>query len=176
MAVACVAARVHFHVGAQMSPPRGCNVRGCTVADRLSLHRAEATRVAAIEALFASVNPSILQASDLQHALTRSLDVVASMPDRSLGVRRALYPSMGKMFGRIKETGVEVPRFDLSSLRALLFSADAEVEAVRLLRADAVVAAAKALPWLVQEVRSELEKWTAGETSKPVLDRLAGAA
>lgn len=134
--------------------------------------RAEAISVAAIEALFASVNPSVSQGKDLQEALTKAIDAVASMPERSSSVRRALYPSVKQVFGRMEETGSGVPRFEVDGLKGLLFGPDAEVEAIRLLRADAIVAACRASSWLAGEVRSEVERLGGEERSKPVLDRL----
>lgn len=131
-------------------------------------NRAEATSVAAIEALFASVNPAVSQGKDLQEALTKAFDVVASMPSRSSSVRRALYPSIAELFNRL-EKGSEVPRFDLSSLKSLLFGSDVEVEAVRLLRANAIVAVTKAARWLREEVKSEVQGVREGELAKSVI-------
>lgn len=127
--------------------------------------------MAATEALFASVNPAVSQGKDLQEALTKAVDAVASMQSRSASVRRVLYPGIAKLFARM-EKGTGVPRFDLSSLKALLFGTDAEVEAVRVLRADAIVAVTKAAPWAADEVRSAVEDWRESEVSRTVLDRL----
>lgn len=134
--------------------------------------RAEAISVAAIEALFASVNPSVSQGKDLQEALTKAIDAVAGMPERSSSARRALYPSVTGVFGRMGESGAGVPRFEVEKLKALLFGPDAEVEAIRLLRAEAIVAACRTSSWLAGEVRSEVERLQGEESSKQVLDRL----
>lgn len=117
-------------------------------------HRAEGARVAAIEALFASVNPQVSQGKELQEALSKAIDAVAAMPNKTSGVQRVLYPSLAKMLGKI-EPGA-VPRFDVGGLRTLLFGDDVGVEAIRLLRAEAVAAAAKQ-PWVAEEMKSDLE-------------------
>lgn len=124
--------------------------------------------MAAIDALFTSVNPAVSQGKDLQEALTKAIDAVAGMESRSSGVRRTLYPSLAKMFARMEKGSGGVPRFDISKLKVLLFGSDAEVEAVRMLRADAIVAVTKASPWLAEEVKSDVDAWRATESS-PVL-------
>lgn len=111
--------------------------------------------MAGVGALFASINPSASQGKDLQEALTKAFDAVAAMPvqERSLAILRALYPAISQMFGRCGEGSV--PRFESSSVNALLGGADVEVEAIRLLRADAMAAAIKAAPWMMgEEVKS----------------------
>lgn len=125
--------------------------------------------MAAIEALFASVNPAVSQGKDLQEALTKTIDAVASMQNKTATVRRVLYPSLAKLFGRIPKGALE--HFDLSNLNALLFGTDGEVEAIRLLRADAIVAAMEQ-PWVAEEVRSDLQALRSAEGSKTVLGRL----
>lgn len=139
-------------------------------------NRAEATRVAAIEALFASVNPTVAPGPNLQEALTKAMDAVASMPNRSAGVRRALYPSMARTFDRLPKAAGEVPRFDVRSLKQLLFgeAVEVEVEAVRLLRAEAIVAVTRAAGWLAEEVKSEVAAVKRGERSAAVQKRLPG--
>lgn len=126
--------------------------------------RAEATNVAATEALFASVNPAVSQGKDLQEALTNAIDAVASMRNRSASVRRVLYPSIAKLFTRMEKAS-GVPQFNTGGLKTLLFGSDAEAEAIRLLRADAIVAVTKASSWLAEEVRSEVEELRSREVS-----------
>lgn len=115
--------------------------------------------MAAIEALFASVNPAVAQGKDLQEALTKTIDAVAGMQgtvsSSSLGVRRALYPSIAQMFARMEKQGCDVPGdFDSSNLQRLLARPDVEVEAVRVLRTDAILAVKKASPALGEELGS----------------------
>ena len=156
------------HVAATWQQRRS-NVRGRTMADRHP--RADAIGVAAIEALFASVNPAVSKGKDLQEALTKAIDAVASVQNRSASLRRVLYPSLAKLFTRMKN-GSGVPQFDIASLKVLLFGTDAEVEAVRLLRADAIVAVTNASRWLAEEMKPEVEALRASEPSQTVLGRL----
>ena len=125
--------------------------------------------MAAIEAMLASVNTTVSQGKDLQEALSKAINAIASVQTKSSNIRRTLYPSLAKLFGRLEKGAM--PRFDLSSLKSILFGTDVEVEAIRLLRADAIVAAMEQ-PWLAEEVRSDLDATRASESSKSVLARL----
>jgi proteasome component ECM29 len=136
-------------------------------------NRAEVISATATEALFASVNPSVAQGKELQEALTRVLDAVAAMQNRSSGLRRVLYPGIAQLFARMEKSG-DVPRFETGNLKRLLFGSDIEVEAVRLLRAEAIVAVTKASPWLAAEVRSDIQALRDAEASATVLARLPG--
>jgi len=105
--------------------------------------------------------------------LTKAVELVQSMPNRSQSVRRALYPAMTKLFERIRASAGPTPDFEASQLKALLFGSDAEVEAIRLLRADTVVAVIKtASPALAAEMRSGIEAFKKDERSTAVQARL----
>lgn len=136
----------------------------------------EATNVAATDALFASVNPSVSKGTPLNQILLRAIDSVASMQSRTPGVRRAFYAGLTKASERIQGAG-EGDRidFDMSGLKTLLFGPDAEVEAVRLLKADAIVAIAKASTALASQIRAEVLALKDDEKSSIVRDRLAMA-
>lgn len=147
----------------------------CVVVQWLTVNSVEATNVAAIDALFASINPAVTQGRDLTVALTKAVDVANEMPHRSQGLRRALYPAVTKLFERIRASAQTLPGLEVHELKILLFGPDAEIEAIRLLRAETVVAVVKALPALAEEVRSEVEALKREERSAVVQARLDSA-
>ena len=132
--------------------------------------------MAAVEALFASVNPSVLQYDELNSALINAIKLVASMENHSANVRRAVYGSLAKTFGRILDEKGEGIDLDLDNLKSVLFGRDIETEALRLLRADAILAVSKASSKLASKMRSEVLVLKGEEVSSIVRDRLAAAA
>ena len=81
------------------------------------------------------------------------------------------------MFTRVQkqEQHVELDSRGTRDLKALLFGPVVGMEAVRLTRADAVVAAAKSSPSLAQEVDGEVRALIETEVASTVRDRLAAA-
>ena len=96
--------------------------------------------MAATEAIFASINPSLSNGGALNELLSESIDKVVSGHILSTGHRRVLYESLGKVFGRIKAAnkGDEID-FDITSLKSALFGQDVEIEALRLVRAETIL-------------------------------------
>ena len=120
--------------------------------------------------MLASINPHVLQGQNLFAALQRATGAIASMSERSQSVRRALYAELKKLLDRAGSTDGQA---QFESLRLLLFvSPDSEAEALRLLRADALLAAFKALPCLAADSQDELREMKKRESSKSVLGRL----
>ena len=134
----------------------------------------ESTHVAAIEALFASVNPTISEAKQLNTTLTSAINLVASMSYHPASVRRVYYGSLLKVFDRIRlrNKGQDID-FDLTSLKTTLFGSDVEIEALRLLRADALLSIGKSSPNLTLKMQDEISALLADEKSSNVRDRLA---
>jgi len=130
--------------------------------------------VAAIEALFASINPTTSEAKQLNGTLTSAINLVASMSYHPASVRRAYYGSLLKVFERIrlrnKGQGID---FDLTGLRTTLFGSDVEIEALRLLRADAILSIGKTSPSLTSRMQDDISALLADEKSSNVRDRLA---
>ena len=132
--------------------------------------------MAAVSALLASINPSVSDDARLSGALADAIALVASMQYPSASVRRAFYGSLGKVFDRIGQEGkggsVEL---DLTNLKTTLFGADVEIEALRLLRADAILAICKSSPTMFSKMKNEMRKLEAEEKSWVVRDRLGQA-
>jgi proteasome component ECM29 len=130
--------------------------------------------VAAIEALFASINPTTSDAKQLNGTLTSAINVVASMSYHPASVRRAYYGSLLKVFERIRlgNKGQDID-FDLTGLRTTLFGSDVEIEALRLLRADAILSIGKSSPRLTSKMQDDISALLADEKSSNVRDRLA---
>jgi proteasome component ECM29 len=134
----------------------------------------ESTHVAAIEALFASVNPTTSEAKQLNSTLTSAINLVASMSYHPASVRRAYYGSLLHVFDRIRlrNKGQDID-FDLTSLKTTLFGSDVEIEALRLLRADAILSIGKTSPNLTLKMKDDISALLADEKSSNVRDRLA---
>lgn len=138
-------------------------------------HSTENTRVAAVEALLSSVNPAILAPAQLSAALATATAALAGIPAPSAAVRRALYTHLTKLFDRIgtSEKGAGVD-FDADDLRKVLFGRDVGIEALRLLRADAVIAACRACGGVSEQIAGDVEAAMKDEISPVVRERLAG--
>ena len=94
------------------------------------------------------------------------------MQSQPANVQRAAFGSVKRMFESMpKEEGDRID-FDVSSLKSVLFSQDVEIEAIRLLRADAVVAICKSSPTLASKIRTEVLARMEEERSAVVRDRL----
>lgn len=81
------------------------------------------------------------------------------------------------MFKRVRkaERSIELPPAAAQDLRKLLFGPVVGIEAVRLIRADAVVAAVRASPSLATALESEIRAAVKEEVSQTVRERLAAA-
>ncbi len=157
--VTCKSEGVHVH----------CN----TAADIPSL---VATHVAAINAILASVNPATAQDKALSRNLQKALDTAGSVDAASADVRRALFGSTTKAFDRIREAGKGAQLdLDVSSLKSILFGPNVDIEALRLLRADALLAIKKSSPSLLSSMKNELAEIRRQEVSRNVLERLENA-
>ena len=114
--------------------------------------------MAAIETLFAAVNPSVLHVNELDEVLKKAIRLVASMRSTGTSPRRSLYESIAKAFDRIRESGGggESIDFDPSDLNTILSRPD-EIEALRLRKMDAIRAITKASPILASKISSEID-------------------
>lgn len=134
----------------------------------------ETTHVAAIEALLGSINPAASEATQLNANLKDAIDLVGSMSYHAASVRRAYYGSLAKAFDRIRENGKgEGIDFDLKNLKMTMFGSDVEIEAIRLLRADAIISIKKSSAALASKMSDEVRELQASEKSSTVRDRLA---
>jgi hypothetical protein len=129
---------------------------------------------ACVEAILASVNPFSAKDSDLQSTLVTALKEVQKLQHPSVGVQRAVYKGVASLFERLQEASAKVTASPelVDSLKIQLFRQDAGSEAVRLLRADAIVAVARLF---AEELRVGIVKLMESEPSMLVRDRLRGA-
>ena len=131
-----------------------------------------------MESLFASINPIVLKGEKLAQAVLRALGAAAALPTPSFTVWRSAYAGLKELFGKVNTAG-EVSCLGpgmQGSIRVLLFTSDPGTEALRLLRADTIIALTKASPLMASELRSDVLALVENEKSAPVRDRLAPAA
>ena len=130
--------------------------------------------MAAIEALFASINPATSDAEQLNGTLSKAIRLVASMSYHPASVRRIYYGSLVKVFDRIRLAGKgQSVDFDLKHLKTTMFASDVEIEALRLLRADAIVSIGNASPSVGLKMKDDILALKNSEKSANVRDRLA---
>lgn len=138
-----------------------------------------AARVAATTATLASVNATLLRDPDLCDSLQRALTLLAKADTSSADVRRALYTSLAQTFTRIRDSrdadADRLHALDPTALKTLLFTAYTNVEAARMLRADALVSMRTASTSLWGKLQEEVGALAAEEVSPAVRERLGGA-
>lgn len=137
----------------------------------------DATIAAAIEAAFASINPSAMQGDTLQRQTSRAIDVVASSEPATQAALRSAYEGLSSMSKRIEEAKHRID-FDpdgVQGLKSLLFGPVVAIEAIRLTRADALVSLTNMSPSLSSQLEGEIRALSSSEVSSAVRDRLAAA-
>ncbi|KAF2169020.1 hypothetical protein M409DRAFT_52992 [Zasmidium cellare ATCC 36951] len=137
----------------------------------------DATIAAAIEAVFASINPAAMQSDSLQRQSSRAIHVVASSKPATQAGLRSAYKGLASMAKRIEEEKrhVELDPESIQGLKSLLFGPVVGIEAIRLTRADALVALTKMSPSLSTQVEGDIRALISSEVSSAVRDRLAAA-
>ncbi|KAK5008236.1 proteasome component M29 [Cryomyces antarcticus] len=110
----------------------------------------EQTLAAAIETLQDAINPKLLRASELSAKVLRVLDLIAkseTLQARSSVVELASFQALGKLFQKLKNSEGEAVRAMQAEMWAkcssLLFGPTGSSEAIRLKRADAILALAE---------------------------------
>lgn len=133
----------------------------------------------AVEATLASINPSILKDSEVHEKVIAALKQTERLERPSISVQRALYIGLTGLFEKLHEadaSGAASGPDVVDSLKVQLFRQDADSEAVRLLRTDAIVAAVKYSRSLAEGLRAEILEQTKTDPSSIVRDRLRSAA
>lgn len=111
------------------------------------------TQIAAVETLFASINPAALEVDSLNDHLSKAISLITPLKASAASVRRAIYDSLRKLFDRIRNDGKgNAIDFDLAHFRVVLFDSDETVEALRLAREDAIKAIKEATPTLLMQI------------------------
>lgn len=135
---------------------------------------------AAIEALFASVNPDVAKGDELRGQVAGSLEETRRLRNPSIALQRAVYKGVAGLFQKLAKSGAgeEAAAGDeiAQSLREHLFRADAGSEAVRLQRADAITAVAAFSKSLAAGFRPAVLSMIKDDPSTAVRERLSGAA
>ena len=145
------------------------------VAHSLTVSSTEATHVAAIEAVYSSINPAIASA-DINQMLVDATRLIATMQSHPTNARRAYYISLAKVFDRIREKGRgESIDFHEVDLKSLLFRSE-DIEALRLVRADALVAICNTSPALKAKLSTDISALRADEKALTVRNRLDAAS
>lgn len=135
---------------------------------------------AAIEAIFASVNPNVVKGDELRRQVAGSLEEARRLRNPNIALQRAVYKGIAGLFESLTRSEAEPSSAAgedvIQSLREHLFRADAGSEAVRLLRADAITAAIKFSKQLAAEFRPAILSLAKDDPSTMVRERLSGAA
>lgn len=138
----------------------------------------EATNAGAIEALFASVNPAACQAEDIAQKLSRAMhEVACAKTGTGAPSLRSTYDGLSSVFDRMskQQRRVDFDAASVKDIRSLLFGPTIPIEAVRLIRAEAIVTIAKASSQLGNELAVDIRELMTREASTQIRDRLAGA-
>lgn len=126
-----------------------------------------------MEALFDCINPRVItRGSDLSGKVSNAIDLASRVKLPSARIRKASYESLGRAFRRFgqHDAGASI-EFDISVLKTFLFNSE-EIEALRLARADAIVAVNQCSPQLAAKMGAEIRELKQSERSPAVRDRL----
>ena len=113
----------------------------------------------------------------LTRQLGRTIHVVAISKPQTQAALRNTYQGIADAFNRIQkhERQAELDSEAMQDLRSLLFGPVIGIEAIRLTRAEALVAAAKMSSSLAKEFDGEVRALIETEVASSVRDRLAEA-
>jgi proteasome component ECM29 len=140
---------------------------------------------AAIEAIFASVNPNVAKGDELRRQIATSLSETRRLRNPNIALQRAVYKGIAALFDALTASdadGSSAAAGDgngsgvVEDLKEHLFRADAGSEAVRLLRADAIAAVVGSSSALAAELRPAILSLAKEDPSTLVRARLSGAA
>ncbi|EME39141.1 hypothetical protein DOTSEDRAFT_66216 [Dothistroma septosporum NZE10] len=137
----------------------------------------DSTISAAIEAVLASINPSVAKGDILIRQVGRTLHVVATCKPQTQAALRCTYQGIADMCDRLEkqEQHVGLDEQSTRDLKSVLFGPVIGIEAIRLIRADAVAAAVKMSSSLAKEIDGDVCALLESEVAPSVRDRLAAA-
>ncbi|OQO09014.1 hypothetical protein B0A48_05905 [Cryoendolithus antarcticus] len=133
------------------------------------------TLAAAVEAVFSSIKPDLFKPDNVRIAMLAALTQTDRLSHPGVVIRKALYTSLAKLFAGLSAEKSNPAAEDseiVAAVKHLLFRAEGGSEALRLLRADAIIAAGKFSSRLVAAVRTQISDEAAAEASPTVRDRL----
>jgi len=128
-----------------------------------------------VECLLASVNPLVVKGSALTEVISRVLKDIAGLQSPPAEVWRSTHDELTRLFQRLKREDAEASAISAQGqglLQTLLFRPDLPNEALRLSRADVVIAVAAFSPSSVTAMRTDILACIAEERSAVVRDRL----
>jgi hypothetical protein len=141
---------------------------------------------AAIEAIFASVNPDVAKGDELRRQIATSLAETRRLRNPNIALQRAVYKGIAALFEHLTKSDADETAIAATTagdgggvvehLKEHLFRADAGSEAVRLLRADAITAVVGSSTALAAEFRPAILSLAKEDPSTLVRARLSGAA
>lgn len=138
----------------------------------------ETTAAAAIEAMFACINPQVLDNVTLTGMVSRALhEVAAAKTATTARSLRSTFAGLQSMFDRIRrhERTVSLDRAAIADVKTLLFGAPVSIESIRVMRAQAVLASVTCVPNLKQEMEGDVGALMADEVSVEVRQILDSA-
>lgn len=138
----------------------------------------ETTAAAAIEAMFACINPQALDNVALTGIVSRALhEVAAAKTATTARSLRSTFAGLQSMFDRIRrhERTVSLDRAAIADVKTLLFGAPVSIESIRVMRAQAVLASVTCVPNLKQEMEGDVGALMADEVSVEVRQILDSA-
>jgi proteasome component ECM29 len=151
--------------------------------------RRDTTMAAAIEAIFASVNPNVAKGDDLRRNIATSLSETRRLRNPNIALQKAVYKGIATLFEGLTKSESGTDGSDAATaaagdgsgsvvedLKEHLFRADAGSEAVRLLRADAISAVVGSSAVLAAELRTAILSLAREDPSTLVRARLSGVA
>jgi proteasome component ECM29 len=151
--------------------------------------RRDTTMAAAIEAIFASVNPNVAKGDDLRRNIATSLSETRRLRNPNIALQKAVYKGIATLFEGLTKSESGADGSDAATaaagdgsgsvvedLKEHLFRADAGSEAVRLLRADAISAVVGSSAVLAAELRTAILSLAREDPSTLVRARLSGVA
>ena len=163
----------------------GDKSRKWVVVHVLTCSRRDTTMAAAIEAIFASVNPDVAKGDELRRQITTSMSETRRLRNPNIALQKSVYKGIAALFEALIKSdadgsAVATAAGDSSDvvehLKEHLFRADAGSEAVRLLRADAITAVVGSSTALAAELRPAILSLAKEDPSTLVRARLSGAA
>jgi proteasome component ECM29 len=140
---------------------------------------------AAIEAIFASVNPDVAKGEELRRNIATSLAETRRLRNPNIALQKAVYKGIAALFEGLTKSDADGSAAAAAAagdgsvvehLKEHLFRADAGSEAVRLLRADAIAAVVGSSAALAAELRPAILSLAREDPSTLVRARLSGAA
>lgn len=131
---------------------------------------------AAVEAVFASVNPDVVKSEQLREKVVAALEETLRLQNPDVILQRAVYNGIGGLFEALQKANAgedaAAGQATVDALKGHLFRADAGSEAIRLQRVDAIRAVVEYSSFLASSLRPDILTLKTDERSTLVRERL----